>query len=119
MTVGATTVNVTDWTLTLTARLAENTPASSAGVATWAKIGEEGTGTVNAPWDSEQIPDTDLTTLTPGGEFSMSLYCGDSNKFFGFSAIVESLTMTCNTTNDIVRYSITFRTNGDITHPTT
>lgn len=116
--VGATDVPVTDWSLTLTARLAETTNSASGGVATWQKVLEEGSGTFNAPWDSTQVPDTDVD-LGPGDTGTLKLYCGDSTKFFSFSFIVESLTTVVNTQNDIVRYTVAFKSNGVITHPLT
>lgn len=117
-TMGGTDINVTDWQLTLTARIAEVTHSGSAGVAKWQKVLEEGSGSFNAPWDSEQVPDTDIS-LGPGDTGTVTLYCGDSSKFFSFSAIIESLATTTNTQNDVVRYTVNFKTNGAITHPVT
>ena len=112
-------IAITDWTLTLSARLAETTHSGDAGVAKWQKVLEEGSGTFNAPWDSEQVPDTDIS-IGPGDTITdLRLFCGDSLKFFSFAAIVESLENSNNAQNDIHRYTINFKANGAITHPVT
>lgn len=112
-------INITDWSLSLTSRLAETTHSGSGGYAAWQHVLAEGNGTFNAPWDSEQVPDTDIG-IGPGDTISdLRLFCGDSTKFFSFAAVVESLQTVVNTQNDIVRYTISFRTTGAITHPIT
>ena len=117
-TVGAVDIAVTSWELTLTGRLAETTHSGSAGVATWAKVLEEGRGTFDAPWDDVQVPDTDIA-LGPGDTGTMTLITGASAKFFSFAFIIEELQTMNNAQNDVVRYRVAFRTNGAITHPIT
>ena len=117
-TVGGVDIGVVSWELTLTARIAETTHSGSAGIATWQKVLEEGRGTFDAPWDSTQVPDTDIA-LGPGDTGTMTLFCGDSAKFFSFSFIIEELQTMNNSQNDVTRYRVGFRTNSAITHPIT
>jgi hypothetical protein len=117
-TVGAADINITSWELTLTGRLAETTHSGSLGVATRQKVLEEGRGSFEAPWDDVQVPDTDIA-LGPGDTGTMTLIAGASGKFFSFSFIIEELTTMNNAQNDVVRYRVSFFTNGAITHPVT
>ena len=117
-TVGGVDINVTDWTLTINGRLAEVTHSGSSGFAAWLKVLEEGSGSFNAPWDDTQVPDTDIA-LGAGDTGTMTLYCGDSAKFFSFTFFIESLATTNNAQNDVTRYTVNFKTSGSITHPVT
>lgn len=116
--IGATVINITDWQFTKTARLAEVTHSGSGGIAEWKKVLVEAAGSFNFPWDSDQIPDTDVT-LDAGDTLTLELFCGDSGKKYEFAAIVESLSITNNSQNDVVRATVNFKSNGAITDPVT
>lgn len=90
----------------------------SAGYAQWKKTVIEGSGRIAGPWDSTVLPDVDVT-LDAGDEVTLKLYVGDSSKFYSFAAVVENLEITCNETNDVVRYSLTYKSSGTITDPIT
>lgn len=118
ITVTGTRLDITDWQHTLTARLAEKTNSGSGGHAQFHKVLEEGQGSCNIPWDSENIPDVDIT-LDTGDEFTFRGYLGDSGKFYQYPAIVESTQVTVNTQNDIIRMTVNYRVNGAVTKPVT
>lgn len=117
MTVGSDDVHVVDWEFTKTTRKADLSNSGSNGWAPKKGTVKEASGTVNALWDSDQLPDTDIT-LDVGDEFTLKLYCGDSTKFYSMTAMVESLKMNSKSTDDVVRWTITFDA-WDVTNPIT
>jgi len=116
--IGSTVIPITDWQFTKTARLAEVTNSGSGGIAEWKKVLVEAAGSFNAPWDSDQLPDVDVT-LDAGDTVTLDLFCGDSTKFYVVPSIIESVQVVTNTQNDVVRYTVNFRSNGTITDPIT
>lgn len=118
ITVGGTRLDVTEWQLNKTARLAEVTNSGSGGVVKRHKIVEDAQFTIQVPWDSENIPDTDIS-LDVGDEPALVLYVGDSGKTYSFTGIVESVQPVVNNQNDIVRMTVTGYANGVVTDPVT
>lgn len=118
MTVGGTDFHISEWRLTKTARLAEVTNSGSAGQAKWKKTVVEATWSCQLPWDSENIPDTDVS-LDVGDEVTIAFYCGDSTKFYSLPGITESVEVVNNVQNDVVRATVSGKANGAITDPVT
>lgn len=90
----------------------------SAGYAQWKKTVIEGSGRIAGPWDSTVLPDVDITG-DAGDEVTLKLTIGDSTKFYQFAAVIENLEIIDNQTNDVIRYSMTYKSNGAITDPIT
>lgn len=64
------------------------------------------------------IPDTDISG-DPGDEVTLKLYAGDSGKFYTFAAVIENLEITVPQTQDVVRFNLSYKSNGAITDPVT
>ena len=90
----------------------------SAGFAQWKKTVVEGSGRLAGAWSSTaaEIPDT---LIGEGDEVALILYVGTptANRFYSFNAVIENLEVVCNQTNDVVRFSATFKSTGVITDP--
>lgn len=106
--VGSDDVNVTDWEFTKKTRAAETTHSGTNGWATFKGTVKEAEGTINVIWDSEQIPDTDIT-MDVGDEITLKLYVGDSTKFYSMTAMIETLKLMSKNTDDVVRWTVTFK----------
>ena len=115
---GATELYVSEWTLIKNPRLAEITHSGSAGSAQWKKTVEEGSGRIAGPWDSTVIPDVDVDG-DAGDEVTLKLYVGDTTKFYTFAAVIDTFEITNPQTQDVVRYSLSYKSNGAITEPLT
>jgi hypothetical protein len=120
---GATNFSVIDWSFTTTNRVAEVTNAGSGGYAEFIPTVVEGSGTANCLWDSTNIPDAgtagllDPTRIGGSDLVVLKLLCGNSTKFYTFSAVIESLQVTSNAQNDAVKFSVNFKSSGTITGP--
>ena len=105
--VGATEVNVAKWEMTKTSELGVTTHSGTGGWVTKKGCNRTGTITIDIPWDSTQIPDTDIS-LDDGDEFSGQAWLGDSGKFYTFDGVVESVKPVSDSAGtDIVRVSVT------------
>lgn len=113
-----TSLNITDWQITITARLTEKTHSGSGGTAQSHKVLEEWSGSFNLPWDSDNIPDVDMP-FDNGDEPTWRGYLGDSGKFYQGPIIVESCVAVVNNQNDIVRFTVNFKGNGTLVRPVT
>lgn len=107
-TVGGTDVNITDWEFTKKTRAAETTHSGTAGWVTFKGTTKEAEGTINVVWDSDQIPDTDIT-MDVGDEITLALFVGDSAKFYSMTAMIETLKLISKNTEDVVRWTVTFK----------
>ncbi len=131
---GSVAFAVLDWTLTKTNRLTEITNSGSLGYAEYFPGVTEGSGSFNALWDSENIPDEGNTenaspgdplfgpdesgTLEVGALVVLTLKIGDSGKTYVMNARIESLAVTVNAVTDVVKFACNFKTSGVITDPT-
>src|SRR5262245_17371412 len=117
--VGAATWDgVTKWTLNKKGRLADITHSGTGGVVKRKKTVTDGDGTIEFIWDSDNIPDVDMT-FDHGDEFTLKLNVGDSGKFYQFAAIADMVTIVDDETQDVVRGTATFFVNGAVTDPVT
>lgn len=115
---GTTDVPIAEWELTRNGRFGEGTLTNSGHVIRRFVI-EDGTFRFNVPLDSENLLDTDLG-VEPGASLSgADFFLGDSTKFYSFTALVDSLQIVCNATNDIVRCVVTGFINSTVTEPIT
>lgn len=105
MVVGATRLDINKWTLRKTARLVENT--NSGSVATnFNAVVPHYEWTVEVPWDSVNIPDTDVG-LVEGAQVTITFYTGASGKYQTLVATtVESNEEVDDDANDIIRETI-------------
>ena len=78
---------------------------------------DEADGRAKIVWDSTQIPDTTSTAIDTGDTVAMVLYVGDSAKFYSFSAVIETLTVTTNARQGVAEAEVTFKSSGLITNP--
>lgn len=125
LTATSTDFQVLDWSFTTTNRLAEVTNSGSLGYAEYIATVTEGSGTANCVWDSTNIPDGGAPgLLEPFRGISgttdtvvLKLYCGNSTKFYSFTAVIESLQVTSNSQNDAVKFTVNFKSTGVITPP--
>lgn len=124
LTSGAIDFAVLDWNATTTNKVAEVTNSGSAGWQEFIPTVSGLSGSANCVWDSTNIPDTGVAgPLEPyriGGAdlVTLKLYCGNSTKFYSFSAIIESLQVTSNANGgDPVKFSVNFKSSGAVTTP--
>jgi hypothetical protein len=78
---------------------------------------DEADGRAKIVWDSDQIPDTTATAIDTGDSVTMYLYVGASAKFYTFTALIESLTVTVQTRQGVCEAEVTFKSSGAITDP--
>lgn len=115
---GSTDIDITDWELTRTARVAEITVSSSGHVIRKFVV-EDGTWRFNMPLDSTELLDTDVN-MAPGDENTgADFFVGDSTKFYSFTVLVETLQIINNSTNDVVRAVCSGFINSTVTEPIT
>jgi hypothetical protein len=117
--ISASTTNFStiEWSFTKRNRLAETTHSGSSGAATWAATVDEADGRAKCVWDSTQIPDTTATAIDTGDTVALKLYVGDSTKFYSFSGIIETLTVTTNSRTGVAEFEVGFKSTGAITDP--
>lgn len=117
--VAGTTVHIGHWELTITSKLGEITNSNSGGVSQRKHTLREGRWRIQSPWDSEVIPDVDVT-LREGTEIAtLRFTLGDSGKFYSFAGIVEEMHIINSNTGDVVRWEASGFVNGTITLPVT
>lgn len=109
-------MDVTTWNLSLKNRIAETTSSKTNGLARWQATVDEGDFSCEILWDSEAIPDTDLG-LVRGGTGTFVFYVGDSNKFYAFPGILESITVKVNNLSDVVKCDLSGKVNGTLILP--
>lgn len=119
--------NVLDWSFTTANKVAETTNSQSAGYEEWLPTVTGGSGTANCVWDSTNIPDSGSPgklepfrgTAGGSGDFcTLKLLAGNSTKFYTFSAVIENVTVTSNSTGgEPVKFSVSFKSTGTITTP--
>lgn len=115
---GATTLSVTKWTMTKKARLAETTNSGSSANATWLACVAEADFTADFVFDSTVLVDTDLTADI-GVSVAVVLTMGDSGKTYSFTGVIEAITINNDQLSDVVRGTITGKSSGAVTDPTT
>lgn len=116
--IGGADFNITDWELTKDGRLAETTHSGTAGWSRYQGTVKHAQWTMNLPWDSEDIPDTDRT-LDIGDVLTLTLHCGDSGKtYIVTSTTVSSVRTVVNNQNEIVRSTVSGM-GGTVTDPVT
>lgn len=106
---------VTEWRATKSGRLAETTTSATGG-ARRKKILSEGSGSFSTPWDLDQIPET--VGFEEGAEIEeLQLNIGESLFGYKFPAIIESIEIVVNATNDVVRLNVNWHAQGPMGSP--
>lgn len=121
----ATDFAVVDWTFTTTNKKAEVTNAGSLGYEEFIPTTTGGSGSANCIWDSTNIPDNGSPGLlepfrgTAGTSdtATLKLYCGNSTKYYSFTAIIDSVAVTSAASGAAVKFSVNFTATGTITTP--
>jgi len=106
---------VAEWSVDKRARLADSTTSASGGERR-NKVLRGGTFRVNVPWNSTLTPEA--CGFREGDELeSLSLYLGDSLLMYQFPAIMEQISVVVNSSNDIIRLTISGYSQGAIPDP--
>lgn len=114
-----TTFNVTVSRIQKRARLAESTDSGTSGRERWTKIITGALLTIDFVWDSDLIPDTDVS-LDAGDTVQFRQVIGSTGKFYSIAQIiVETLETVYDNVNDVVRGTVVALANGAITDPVT
>ena len=116
VTKSSTDINVKEWTLQKSTRLADITHSGSSGWAIFKGTVKEASGTVKASWDSTQLPEATLS-MDVGAEVALTLVLGGSTKTFTFTAVIETLNHQCNNQTGEVTYDFTFKAITAVTAP--
>lgn len=112
----ATSYPVAEWRLRKTARLAESTTSASGGEER-VNVLRGGQVTLNVPWNATNGQQPETVGFQEGASLQLGLILGGGSLWYVFTCIVETLEIICNSTNDIVRLTISGYAQGKIAAP--
>lgn len=114
LTADAATVQVTEWELSQTMRLADVTVTNSGHVVR-SPVVPDGTWRANVPFNDTQTLES--VNLKPGASVAGSFKLGNSAKTISATLITETLQYVLNAGNDVIRCVVSGYVNSLVTGP--
>lgn len=109
---------VTEWRLRKTARLAEAITSASGGEQR-VNVLRGGQIQFNVPWNATAGQTPETRGFTEGSTGQVGLILGNGVLWYVFLYIIESVEIISNTTNDVIRLTISGYVQGTVPNPTT